>query len=113
MTGQKQTSTERVKAHLARKKEHKQLLASKGLVEVPLIVKIDQVIKIENAAKMLKTSEPQLLYSITQRPIAELCQEHDNILIRNSQAKMEMLSAFAAKNSDFVEMSDLTNIIGD
>lgn len=106
MTEQKQTSTERVKAHQARKKEFKQALANKGYTEVALIVKKDQVFKINNAAKMLKTSAPQLLYRITQQAIAEFCQKHDDILIRNALSHNEMLA-------DFVEASDLINIIGD
>lgn len=104
MTEQKQTSTERVKAYQARKKEFKQALANKGYVEVALIVKEDQVFKINNAAKMLKKPAPQLLYSITQRAIAEFCQKHDDILIHNALAQNQWLS-------DFIEGQDLDEIL--
>jgi hypothetical protein len=103
MTEQKQTSTERVKAHLARKKERKLLLASKGFVEVPLIVRADQVFKIENAAKMIGKNASALLYSITQPEILKLCQRHDEILIHNAQAEMEYLRDFYKENKELIE----------
>lgn len=113
MTGQKQTSTERVKAHQARQKELKQALGDKGFTTINLIVKKDQVFKINNAAKMLKKNPQQLLYSITQPAIVELCQKHDDILIRNARAEMEMLSTFTTSDSDFVDASTLIEIIGE
>jgi len=103
MTAEKQTSTARVKAHLARKKERKQLLASKGLMEVPLIVKIDQVFTIENAAKMTRRRAPELLYSITQPAICQLCQKHDEILANNAQVRMEKVLAWIEENPELIE----------
>jgi hypothetical protein len=101
---QKQTSTERVKAHQARQKQFKQALDEKGYTTVSLIIKKDQVFRINNSTKMLNMSAPQILHSITQGAIAEFCQKHDDILIRNAQAELEMLGVFA-------ENQDLNNII--
>jgi hypothetical protein len=103
MSEQKQTSTERVKAHLERKKERKQLLAKQGYVEIPLIVKSEQVFIIENSAKMLKTNASNLLHLITQAAIQELCQRHDDILTRHAEAKMELLRAWSEENPELFE----------
>lgn len=91
MTEKKQTSTERVKAHQARKKARKEALAKIGFTEIPLLVRKDQVFSIENAAKMLKKPAGLLLHSITQPAIIKLCQKHDEILTRNAEAEFKWL----------------------
>ncbi|MDP1614892.1 MAG: hypothetical protein Q8L68_03765 [Methylococcales bacterium] len=99
----KQTSTERVKAHQARKKERKQYLASKGFIEVPLIVKVDQVFKIENAAKMTGKSASELLFLATQSAVRKLCEKHDEILNNKARYQMEKVFTFIDENPELIE----------
>ena len=103
MNNQKQTSTERVKAHQARNKERKQLLANKGLVEISLIVHKDQFFQIKNAAKMTQVSDAKLLYVVTQPAIKKLCKAHDQILIRRGEEQERLRQEWCDNNPELLK----------
>jgi hypothetical protein len=103
MNDQKQTSTERVKAHQARAKERKQLLSEKGLVEISLIVSKDEVSKIKAMAKMMKINEAKLLHVVTQPAIKDLCQRHDDIFIRRYEEQERLRQEWCDNNPELLK----------
>ena len=103
MNNQKQTSTERVKAHQSRAKERKRLLDDKGLIEISLIVTKDQISKIKAVAKMTEVNEVKLLYAITQPAIKDLCQRHDDIFIRRYEEQDRLRQEWSDNNPELLK----------